>query len=253
MRFLWVLLRILLLATLCLWLAAPPPCMGGDVLCLGGENQPRVRRRNESFSQRAVADVAQARAYLSPAVFLGTLKSVLVQRDGTVRAWFAVDATLKSPPNDTLTTVSPNITHNTTGSGASDRIRASRTASSRYYRTGQRDLYVPVVPAVRPRNYSDLRPLVVYRRRSARTAPNKRPEDTEVVYHRSGRCVLEVNQDNLRLGGQYVVFGVPVRTHPWPSLAASALPIANEKRILRAVRKVLCKGCGEYNLFLFFL
>lgn len=278
MRLIFYLFKYLLLVVLCLWLVVP--CESSDVLCLSGENQPKQRRRNESFTNRAVADAAQARAYLSPTVFVGTLKSVLVQRDGTVRAWFAIDDLLKMPDND-------------------DRKRTARMAHyTRLYERNRytRDYVTTSVPAVRPKNYSRLSSVPDVRtnsysrqssvptvrtnnysrlsayteavktvpitlntlnwtvsdpplllgsfRRSTRTL-NKRPEDTEVVYYIHGRCVLEVNQDNLLLGRQYVVFGVPSERLTWPSLTASALPIPNDKRILRAVKKVLCKGCGK--------
>lgn len=258
MRFFCAIIRYLLLVILCLWLVAPS--LSSDVLCLTGENQPRLRKRNESFSSRAVADAAQARAYLSPAVFLGTLRSVLVQRDGTVRAWFAIDTILKMP-NDTAS------------DGGNRSSRSSRMAS--YSKLYARNRYTrdPVsLPALRPRYWpgypaytravniykipqntkppstsdwtSPDQPLLISFRRRTRTL-NKRPEDTEVVYYTSGRCVLEVNQDNLRLGSQYMVFGVPSNRHTWPSLTASALPIPNDKRILRAVKKVLCEGCAK--------
>lgn len=235
------------------------PCISSDVLCLSGDSQPRLRKRNESFSNRAVAEAAQARAYLSPSVFLGTLRSVLVQRDGTVRAWFAVDSDLKMT-NDTV-------------SDDFGRTTTSRMARNRYTRE-----YV-TLPAVRPKYWPGLpaytravniykipsntkspstigytgsdEPFLISFRRRTRTL-NKRPEDTEVVYYKAGKCVLEVNQDNLRLGSQYIVFGVPSDRHSWPSLTASALPIPNDKRILRAVKKILCKGCGKYYLIFYF-
>lgn len=260
MRFFCVFLRYFLLVILCLWLVAP--CLGSDVLCLSGENQPKLRRRNESFSNRAVADAAQARAYLSPEVFLGTLRSVLVQRDGTVRAWFAVDNVLK-------------MVNDTDSVGNMRRsIRASRMANytKLYSRNRYTREYVSL-PAVRPKNFSAMSAyttavnthlmsnssmstntlnwtvprepfLLSTFKRTTRTL-NKRPDDTEVVYYRSGKCVLEVNQDNLRLGSQYVVFGVPAKRHSWPSLTATALPIPNDNRILRAVKRVICKGCGK--------
>ncbi|KFM73176.1 hypothetical protein X975_20395, partial [Stegodyphus mimosarum] len=178
-------LRHLLLVILCLSsLWSVTPCLdttgksnSNDLLCLGGKRQPRQRRQNDNFSMKALAGAAQERAFLSPVVFLGTLRSVVVQRDGTIRAWFAVDNPLKSANNT--------------------------------------------------RNNS------------------KKKEDVEVVYYREGeeQCILEVSQDSLRLGSQYLVFGVPTEEHFWPSLTASALPIPNEKRTLRAVKRILCKGC----------
>lgn len=176
-------LRQLLLVILCfssLWLVTP--CLGNsdgynELLCLGGK-QSRIRRQNENFSTRALAETAQTRAYLSPVVFLGTLRSVLVQRDGTVRSWFAINNQLK------------------TKNGVFNTLR--------------------------------------------------KKEDTEVVYYRNGDgvCLLEVNQDNLKLGAQYLVFGTPLK-NSWPSLAATALPIPNDKRTLRAVKRVVCKGCAK--------
>lgn len=268
MRFLRQFFRYFLLVIFCLWLATPLPSISGDVplLCLSGENQPRLRRPNDGFSTRVVAEAAQARAYLSPAVFLGTLRSVLVQRDGTVRAWFAVDNVLKM---DNGTAVNNNNRRRST--------RASRT--THYTRVSySKNKYIGEfvsLPAVRPRNPSELyrttytRAVDLYRaasrtaptslpnwtvarllpgasRRSPRTAlVGKKPEDTEVLYPKSGPCVLEVNQDNLRLGGQYMVFGQGPGESRWPSLIATALPISNERRILRAVKKVLCAGCAQ--------
>ncbi|GIX67382.1 uncharacterized protein CEXT_740121 [Caerostris extrusa] len=177
-------LRHLLLVLLCLsslWLVTP--CMDisarsdSNGLCLGGKRNPKQRRQNDNFSIKAVADAAQTRAYLSPAVFLGSLKSVHVQRDGTIRAWFSMDNALKK---------------NTSLGGF------------------------------------------------------PKDEDIEVVYYRSGdHCILEMNQDNLKLGSQYLVFGMFSGTNSWPSLTATALPIPNDKRTLRAVKKVLCKDCGK--------
>lgn len=259
MRFLCMFIRYLLLVVLCLWLVAPCLSSGSDVLCLSGENEPRLRRRNDNFSIRAVAEKAQARAYLSPAAFLGTLRSVLVQRDGTVRAWFSVDDPLKMP-NDTDITTRRRRAHASRVANYT-RIAYSRNRYARDYVS---------LPAFRPRDFSSFpsmytrssstfqtpsslpnwtvprKPLVLSTfKRSTRNTLNKRPEDTEVVYYRSGSCVLEVNQDNLKLGSQYLVFGVPAKRHPWPSMTASALPIPNEKRTLRAVKRVLCNGCGE--------
>lgn len=186
-------LRHLLLVILCLsslWLATP--CMDINTttsapseLCLGGKRYPKQRRHVVNFSMKAQAEEAQTRAYLSPAVFMGSLRSVLVQRDGTVRAWFSVDNLLK--------------------------------ANS-----------------------------------SSKGAPHRK-EDIEVVYFRSGeeRCILEVNHDNLKLGSQYLVFGTISREYAWPSLTATALSIPNEKRTLRAVKKILCKDCGESVCFLY--
>ncbi|CAL1267637.1 unnamed protein product, partial [Larinioides sclopetarius] len=176
-------LRHLLLVLLCLsslWLVTPCldiyPRNDSSGLCLGGKKYPKQRRQNDNFSMKAVAEAAQTRAYLSPAVFLGSLRSVLVQRDGTIRAWFSLDSPLKT--NTSL---------------------------------------------------SDI--------------PKK--EDIEVVYYRSGEhCILEMNQDNLKLGSQYLVFGMFSGTNSWPSLTATALPIPNEKRTLRAVKKILCKDCA---------
>ena len=332
MRLLSCLLKYLLVVILCLWLVVP--CCASDVLCLSGENQPKQRRRNESFTNRGVADEAQNRAYLSPSVFVGTLKSVLVQRDGTVRAWFAIDTLLKMPDvkddrkrsvrmahytrlyernrytRDYVTTSVPavrlknyssNVRTNSRLSGVPD-LRTSNYPHLSSVPNSKRSQSPPLsnvhntnyprlssvpswrtssvpsvktntrfsVPAVRTNNYS----LVSAYTRAAKTVPltintlnwtvsdpplllgpfrrstrtlSRRPEDTEVVYYTHGRCVLEVNQDNLLLGRQYVVFGVPSDRHVWPSLTASALPIPNDRRILRAVKKVLCKGCGEYN------
>lgn len=320
MRLLFYLFKYLLVVILCLWLVVP--CGSSDVLCLSGENQPKQRRRNESFTNRGVADEAQNRAYLSPTVFIGTLKSVLVQRDGTVRAWFAIDNLLKMPDNDDrkrtvrmanytrlyernrytrdyITTTVPAVRpknysrlSNLPDGKSKDYPRLSSVPDVRtnnYLRrsgvpSGRATTYsylssipsvrrttnshLPSIPAVRTNNYSLVStytrtmrtvPLTINTlnwtvsdpplllgpfRRSTRTL-TKRPEDTEVVYYNHGRCVLEVNQDNLLLGRQYVVFGVPSDRQTWPSLTASALPIPNDKRILRAVKKVLCKGCGE--------
>ncbi|XP_042903916.1 pro-neuregulin-2, membrane-bound isoform isoform X2 [Parasteatoda tepidariorum] len=182
--YIYQILRHLLLVFLCLsslWLVTP--CLdistnNTSELCLDGKKQSKQRRHNDNFSMKALMDAAQTRAYLSPAVFLGTLRSVLVQRDGTIRAWFAMDNALKT---------------NTSKGGTSSK------------------------------------------------------EDTEVVYYRSGNelCLLEVNQNNLKLGSQYLVFGVPSAKYAWPSVTATALPIPNDKRILRAVKKVICKDCAK--------
>lgn len=195
---LYLILRHLLLVILCLsslWMVAS--CLDinststatpTNVLCLGGSKRyPKQRRHAVNFSANALTEEAQTRAYLSPDVFTGSLRSVLVQRDGTVRAWFSVDNVLKA-------------------ANSSGGLR--------------------------------------------------RKDDIEVVYHRSGEehCILEVNHDNLKLGSQYLVFGVAAKKYAWPSLAATALPIPNEKRTLRAVKKILCNDCGKFELFtLFFM
>ncbi|KAG8184702.1 hypothetical protein JTE90_013091 [Oedothorax gibbosus] len=187
---LYLILRHLLLVIFCLsslWMVAPcldvnstSIAMPTNVLCLGGSKRhPKQRRHVVNFSAKSLIDEAQTRAYLSPDVFTGSLRSVLVQRDGTVRAWFSVDNVLKAA--------------NSSSGGL------------------------------------------------------RRKEDIEVVYHRSGEehCILEVNHDNLKLGSQYLVFGVAAKKYAWPSLAATALPIPNEKRTLRAVKKILCKDCAK--------
>ncbi|GFY76470.1 uncharacterized protein TNIN_397281 [Trichonephila inaurata madagascariensis] len=177
-------LRHLLLVLLCLsslWLVTP--CLDISAkddfkgLCIGGKRSPKQRRQNDNFSMKAVVEAAQTRAYLSPAVFLGSLRSVLVQRDGTIRAWFSLDNPLKT---------------NNSFSGV------------------------------------------------------QKKEDIEVVYYRSGEhCILEMNQDNLKLGKQYIIFGVLSGTNSWPSMAATALPIPNDKRTLRGVKKILCTDCAK--------
>ncbi|XP_054710863.1 pro-neuregulin-2, membrane-bound isoform-like isoform X2 [Uloborus diversus] len=151
-------------------------CLGSsDVVCLG--KGKGATESDKGLPTWAAVTSVQSRALRSQVVFVGTLRSVLVQRDGTVRAWFTVDLRLK-PENATW-------------------MESSR-----------------------------------------------RLEDTEVVYHTraGGHCL---DQDSLRLGRQYLVFGGPSRRIAWPSLTAAALPIPKDKRTLRAVKKILCPGCAR--------